>query len=224
MQSSAPQGNSGGNSNNDEDVPLTEEETREMEIAWLTTTEEQDEEVIAFIHELWPQINHRQDIAFEDVAIMPVQLQRVLLHHYRRTRLSSQQVQYLVAGIREEGEHQFMGQAGLSEDVDMFAPVMVSAKRRALWLGVNLITAFLASWVIGQFQGTIEKIVALSVLMPIVANMGGIAGTQTMTLAIRGIALRQLSSSNMRWPMRAHWRRRKAFSAVFPAARPLPRR
>jgi magnesium transporter len=101
--------------------------------------------------------------------------------------------------IREEGEHQFMGQAGLSEDVDMFAPVMVSARRRALWLGVNLITAFLASWVIGQFQGTIEKIVALAVLMPIVANMGGIAGTQTMTLAIRGIALRQLSSSNMRW-------------------------
>jgi magnesium transporter len=101
--------------------------------------------------------------------------------------------------IREEGEHQFMGQAGLSEDVDMFAPVMVSARRRALWLGVNLITALLASWVIGQFQGTIEKIVALAVLMPIVANMGGIAGTQTMTLAIRGIALRQLSSSNMRW-------------------------
>jgi magnesium transporter len=101
--------------------------------------------------------------------------------------------------IREEGEHQFMGQAGLSEDEDMFAPVMISARRRALWLGVNLITAFIASWVIGQFQGTIEKIVALAVLMPIVANMGGIAGTQTMTLAIRGIALRQLSSKNMRW-------------------------
>lgn len=101
--------------------------------------------------------------------------------------------------IREEGEHQFMGRAGLSEDEDMFAPVIISARRRALWLGVNLITAFLASWVIGQFQGTIEKIVALAVLMPIVANMGGIAGTQTMTLAIRGIALRQLSSSNMRW-------------------------
>jgi magnesium transporter len=101
--------------------------------------------------------------------------------------------------IREEGEHQFMGQAGLSEDEDMFAPVMVSARRRALWLGVNLITAFLASWVIGNFQGTIEQIVALAVLMPIVAGMGGVAGTQTMTLAIRGIALGQLSSANMRW-------------------------
>lgn len=89
--------------------------------------------------------------------------------------------------IREEGEHQFMVQAGLSEDEDMFAPVMVSARRRALWLGVNLITAFLASWVIGNFKGTIEQIVALAVLMPIVAGMGGVAGTQTMTLAIRGI-------------------------------------
>lgn len=103
--------------------------------------------------------------------------------------------------IREEGEHQFMGRAGLSEDEDMFAPVITSAKRRALWLGINLITAFLASWVIGQFQETIQKLVALAVLMPIVANMGGIAGTQTMTLAIRGIALGQLSFKNLRWLM-----------------------
>ncbi len=104
--------------------------------------------------------------------------------------------------IREEGEHQFMGQAGLSEDEDMFAPVVTSAKRRAIWLGVNLVTAILASWVIGQFQATIEKLVALAVLMPIVANMGGIAGTQTMTLAIRGIALKQLSMKNLRWLLR----------------------
>jgi len=101
--------------------------------------------------------------------------------------------------IREEGEHQFMGQAGLSEDEDMFAPVLVSTQRRALWLGVNLITAFLASWVIGMFEDTIEKIVALAVLMPIVASMGGVAGSQTLTLTIRGIALGQLSSSNARW-------------------------
>jgi magnesium transporter len=100
--------------------------------------------------------------------------------------------------IREEGEHVFMGQAGLSEDEDMFAPVLVSAQRRALWLGVNLITAFLASWVIGHFEETIEKVVALAVLMPIVASMGGIAGTQTLTLTIRGIALGQLSGKNAR--------------------------
>lgn len=103
--------------------------------------------------------------------------------------------------IREEGEHQFMGQAGLSEDADMFAPVVVSAKRRALWLGVNLVTAFLASWVIGMFENTIEQIVALAVLMPIVASMGGVAGSQTLTLAIRGLALGQLSDKNAHWLM-----------------------
>jgi magnesium transporter len=100
--------------------------------------------------------------------------------------------------IREEGEHAFMGQAGLSEEEDMFAPVLISARRRALWLGVNLLTAFLASWVIGQFEATLDKVVALAVLMPIVASMGGIAGSQTLTLAIRGIALGQLTGKNAR--------------------------
>ena len=101
--------------------------------------------------------------------------------------------------IREEGEHQFMGRAGLSEEEDMFAPVLISARRRTIWLGINLLTALLASWVIGQFEDTISKMVALAVLMPIVASMGGIAGSQTLTLAIRGIALGQLSSTNARW-------------------------
>ncbi len=100
--------------------------------------------------------------------------------------------------IREEGEHQFMGGAGLSEEEDMFAPVLASTRRRALWLGINLATAFLASWVIGQFEATLSKVVALAVLMPIVASMGGIAGSQTLTLAIRGIALGQLSAKNAR--------------------------
>jgi magnesium transporter len=100
--------------------------------------------------------------------------------------------------IREEGEHQFMSHAGLSEEEDMFAPVLSSTRRRALWLGINLATAFLASWVIGQFEETLSKLVALAVLMPIVASMGGIAGSQTLTLAIRGIALGQLSAGNAR--------------------------
>ena len=99
--------------------------------------------------------------------------------------------------IREEGEHQFMGQAGLSESEDMFAPILASTRRRAIWLGVNLLTAFIASWVIGQFELALSQIVALAVLMPIVASMGGIAGSQTLTLAIRGIALGQLSGKNM---------------------------
>jgi len=105
----------------------------------------------------------------------------------------------IVDVIREEGEHQFMGQAGLSEDEDMFAPVMLSARRRALWLGLNLLTALMASWVIGLFEATIDKVVALAVLMPIVASMGGIAGSQTLALTIRGLALGQLSASNKKW-------------------------
>ncbi len=101
--------------------------------------------------------------------------------------------------IREEADHSVMGRAGLSEDEDIFAPVLPSSRRRALWLGINLLTAFLAAWVIGLFQGTIEKSVELAVLMPIVASMGGIAGSQTLTLVVRGLALEQVASGNLRW-------------------------
>ncbi|MCF6254919.1 MAG: magnesium transporter [Gammaproteobacteria bacterium] len=100
--------------------------------------------------------------------------------------------------IRDEAEHSLMSMAGLSEEDDMFAPVATSSKRRAVWLGVNLLTALLASWVIGQFDATLEKMVALAILMPIVASMGGIAGNQTLTLVIRGMALGQISRSNAR--------------------------
>jgi magnesium transporter len=81
----------------------------------------------------------------------------------------------------------------------MFAPVFKSARRRAVWLGVNLATAFLAAWVVGLFQATLEEVVVLAVLMPIVASMGGIAGSQTLTLVIRGMALGQVARSNARW-------------------------
>ncbi|OGT21137.1 MAG: magnesium transporter [Gammaproteobacteria bacterium RBG_16_57_12] len=100
--------------------------------------------------------------------------------------------------IREEADYSFMRMAGLSEESDMFAPVVASSRRRAIWLGVNLLTALLASWVIGWYEGTIEKLVALAVLMPIVASMGGIAGSQTLTLVIRGIALGQIGETNAR--------------------------
>jgi len=100
--------------------------------------------------------------------------------------------------IRDEAEHSLMSMAGLSEEDDMFAPVAISSQRRAIWLGVNLLTALLASWVIGQFDATLEKMVALAILMPIVASMGGIAGNQTLTLVIRGMALGQISRSNAR--------------------------
>ncbi|KPJ95550.1 MAG: magnesium transporter [Gammaproteobacteria bacterium SG8_11] len=98
--------------------------------------------------------------------------------------------------IREEADHSLMSMAGLSEEDDMFAPVITSSRRRTLWLGVNLLTALLASWVIGHFENTIEKLVALAVLMPIVASMGGIAGSQTLTIVIRGIAVGKISRGN----------------------------
>jgi magnesium transporter len=102
----------------------------------------------------------------------------------------------IVDVIREEADHSLMSMAGLDEELDIFSPVMTSAKRRAIWLGINLLTAFLASWVIGLFEATLDRIVALAVLMPIVASMGGVAGSQTLTLVIRGLALRQISSIN----------------------------
>jgi magnesium transporter len=98
--------------------------------------------------------------------------------------------------IRQEADHSLMSMAGLDENQDMFAPVWLRARRRTLWLGINLLTAMLASWVIGFFQPTIEKMVALAVLMPIVASMGGVAGTQTVILVTRGLALRQIGRTN----------------------------
>ncbi|GAB1458748.1 hypothetical protein MASR2M50_05220 [Thauera sp.] len=100
--------------------------------------------------------------------------------------------------IREDSDRAVMQMAGLDDEADMFAPVLVSSRRRAVWLGINLLTAFLAAWVIGRFQGTLEQIVALAVLMPIVASMGGIAGSQTLTLVIRGLALKQVQKGNVR--------------------------
>ena len=101
--------------------------------------------------------------------------------------------------IREEAEHSMMSMAGLDDDEDTFAPALKTARRRAIWLGINLITAFIAASVIGLFQDTIDKVVALAVLMPIVAGMGGNAGGQALTLVIRGMALGQVSKTNLRW-------------------------
>jgi len=101
--------------------------------------------------------------------------------------------------IREDADHSLMSMAGLDEDEDTFAPVLKTSRRRAVWLGINLVTAFIASAVIGLFEDTIEKVVALAVLMPIVASMGGIAGSQTLTLVIRGMAVGQITQDNVGW-------------------------
>ena len=100
--------------------------------------------------------------------------------------------------IRDQAEHQALSAAGLDEDEDMFSPVRRAFRRRLIWLSVNLCTAFLAASVVGRFEGTIEKIVALAVLMPIVAGMGGNAGTQVLALMVRGLALGQIGRSNAR--------------------------
>ena len=100
--------------------------------------------------------------------------------------------------IRDEAEQSVMSMAGLNQEDDIFAPIFRSSRKRALWLGVNLLTALLASWVIAQFEGTLERIVTLAVLMSVVPSMGGIAGSQTLTLVIRGQALNQITKNNMR--------------------------
>ncbi|MDJ0907759.1 MAG: magnesium transporter [Woeseiaceae bacterium] len=104
--------------------------------------------------------------------------------------------------IRDEAEHSLMSAAGLGEEDDMFAPVVKSATRRAIWLGVNLATAFLAAAVVDQFQTTIDKIVLLAVLMPVVPSMGGVAGTQSLTIITRAIALGQIDKTNARGILR----------------------
>lgn len=105
-------------------------------------------------------------------------------------------VDEVVDVIREESEEAALAQAGLREEEDLFASVWNSAKNRWLWLGVNMCTAFFASRVIDAFEGTIEKVVALAALMPIVAGIAGNSGNQTLTLLVRSIALGQVTGGN----------------------------
>jgi magnesium transporter len=114
-------------------------------------------------------------------------------HGHLIGRLTIDQV---VDVIREETEAEMLSAAGLREEEDLFAPVLRSARNRGLWLALNLATAFFASRVIGLFEGTIERVVALAALMPIVAGIAGNSGNQTMTLVIRAIALGQVTAGN----------------------------
>ena len=100
--------------------------------------------------------------------------------------------------IRDEAEHSVMSMAGLDEEEDVFAPVMQSTKRRSVWLGVNLITVFIAVFFIGLFEATLQEKIALAILMPVVASMGGIAGTQTLILVTRGIATGRVTTHNLK--------------------------
>lgn len=101
--------------------------------------------------------------------------------------------------IVEDADHSLLAMAGLSDTEDTFSSISRTAPRRAMWLGLNLLTAILASSAISLFEATLEKVVALAILMPIVASMGGVAGSQTLTVVIRGMALGQIERDNLKW-------------------------
>lgn len=101
--------------------------------------------------------------------------------------------------IREEAQHSMLSMAGLEDDEDTFAPVLKSTRRRTVWLGINLITALLAAMVSSLFEDVLAQMAILAILNTIVPSMGGIAGSQTLTLVIRGMALGHISTSNSRW-------------------------
>jgi len=100
--------------------------------------------------------------------------------------------------IRDQAEHSVMSMVGLDEDEDVFAPIIHSSKKRSIWLGVNLITAFIAVYFIGLFEATLQQKIALAILMPVVASMGGIAGTQTLIIVTRGIATGKVTTANIK--------------------------
>src|SRR5690554_2671031 len=101
--------------------------------------------------------------------------------------------------IREDAQHSMLSMAGLDDDEDTFAPVLKSTRRRSVWLGVNLITALLAAMVSSMFEDILAQMAILAILNTIVPSMGGIAGSQTLTLVIRGMALGHIGASNQRW-------------------------
>ncbi len=154
-----------------------------------------------------------KDVMLEDVEAIPVNMESIQVaqlfeqHDWVSAPVIDEDgklvgritIDDIVDVIRDSTEHSLMSMAGLDEEDDTFAPVFKTAKRRAVWLGVNLLTAIFASMVIYLFQDTLDQVVYLAVLMPIVANMGGVAGTQTLTLVIRSLALGHISPSNSRW-------------------------
>jgi magnesium transporter len=130
---------------------------------------------------------------FEDLDLLSAPVVDANLHLVGRITVDD-----VVDRIREEADRSVMQMAGLNQEADTFGPIWAGSRSRAVWLGINLITALLAAAVISRFEATLQQLVALAVLMPIVASMGGIAGSQTLTLVIRGLALGQIQKGNMR--------------------------
>ena len=187
--------------NNTDNLIVTTRDNRYMGVLPLTTllTSDPQAYVIDVIKrdiEAIPAETEDDDVAriFEDHDLVSAPVVDEQMRLLGRITIDD-----VVDVIRDEGDHSVMSMAGLPEEEDLFAPVIPSSRRRALWLGINLITAFMASWVVSNFEGTLEKVVAIAVLMNIVASMGGIAGTQTLTLVTRGLALGQISRQNRNW-------------------------
>jgi magnesium transporter len=111
-------------------------------------------------------------------------------------------VDKVIDHLKHESFKQSLSQVGLGEDEDLFAPIWQSGRKRLAWLGLNLLTAFIASRVVGRFEGSIAQLTALAALMPIVASIGGNTGNQTVALVIRGLALSQLNVGNMLFLLR----------------------
>jgi Mg/Co/Ni transporter MgtE (contains CBS domain) len=117
-------------------------------------------------------------------------------------------VNAVVDHIRQESDSDLLSIAGLREEEDIFASVWKSVQNRWAWLAINLVTAFIASRVIGEFEGTIEKLVALAALMPIIAGIGGNSGNQTLTMIVRALALGQIHPDNAQKTVQQGNRRR----------------
>jgi magnesium transporter len=158
------------------DSALRVSEVMNKEPAYFLTTDPVDDAAVAF---------ERYDLLSAPV---------VNLH---RQVVGSLTVDDVLDHVTQDTFKQSLSQVGLSEDEDLFAPIWQSGRKRWAWLGLNLLTAFIASRVVGAFEGSIAQLAALAALMPIVASIGGNTGNQTVALVIRGLALSQLNVRNM---------------------------
>ncbi|KUJ72534.1 magnesium transporter [Thiomicrospira sp. WB1] len=164
-------------------------------------------------------VKQNQEALVDEYMHMPTYLVDTMDTHEAATILRSKELSFVPvvneAGIlvgqlnsseimaltRDDADATLLGMSGVKEEDELFAPIRSSAKSRGVWLGINLATAFLAAWVIGQFEAVLSQVVALAVLMPVVASMGGIAGSQTLTVVIRGMAMGQIGGNNRWWLM-----------------------
>ncbi|CAH8234272.1 magnesium transporter [Vibrio aestuarianus] len=141
-------------------------------------------------------LNAHQSLSEAVEALEHAQLPTVAVIDETDTLVGEIDWQFALSTQREIYEARLMAGTGMDEGDDLFAPIIKSSKKRGLWLGINLLTAILASITIGLFEDVISQVVALAVLMPIVASMGGIAGSQTLTLMVRAMALNQITPGN----------------------------